>query len=69
MSFDTSGAIAWSTYVGGTAGDPASDISAAGASVYVTGSTRSALWPLAQAGPRPFGGGSDLYIARYTIPR
>lgn len=54
------GEVLWSTYVGGFWEDRILDAALDHAGyIHVTGSTGSASWPLANAGPRPFGGGSD----------
>ena len=66
-AFDTSGTLLWSTYLGGHSSDYATSVSAQAGSVHITGVTNSELWPLARAGPRPFGGASDLFGARYVI--
>jgi hypothetical protein len=59
-AFDPSGAMRWSTYIGGNGPDVATGVSAEAGSVFV-GTTQSELWPLAQAGPRPQAGGGDLF--------
>jgi hypothetical protein len=68
-AFDASGAMLWSTYIGGNGPDVATGASAEAGAVFVAGTTQSELWPLAQAGPRPHAGGGDLFVARYEIPR
>jgi photosystem II stability/assembly factor-like uncharacterized protein len=69
-AFDPSGTMVWSTYLGGVGGyDIASGVSAAADRIYVTGGTNSEIWPLAQAGGRPFGGAGDVFLAGYLIPR
>ncbi|HYS25623.1 MAG TPA: hypothetical protein VEP46_08465 [Vicinamibacterales bacterium] len=69
-AFDPSGTMVWSTYLGGVGGyDTASGVSAAADRIYVTGGTNSEIWPLAQAGGRPFGGDGDVFLAGYLIPR
>ena len=56
----------WSPHLGGTGSTTATAVSAETGTIYVTGGTAAAIWPLAQAGPRPAGAG---FLARYVIPR
>ena len=65
-AFDADGAMMWSTHLGGTGSTTATAVSAETGTIYVTGGTAAAIWPLAQAGPRPAGAG---FLARYVIPR
>jgi hypothetical protein len=69
-AFNASGAVVWSTYVGGIGGnDSVTGVAAEGDRVYVTGTTISEVWPLAESSGRGFGGGSDLFLAGYVMPR
>jgi hypothetical protein len=65
-AFEAGGTMLWSSYVGGTGSTTAAAVSAETGTIYVTGGTAAAIWPLAQAGPRPVGGS---FLARYMIPR
>ena len=68
-ALSSSGGMLWSTFLGGNAPDVVNGVSADAGSIHVVGTTQSAIFPLAQAGPRPFGGNADLLIARYETPR
>jgi hypothetical protein len=68
-AFGPSGVLLWSTFLGGNSPDVVTGVSADAGSIHVVGTTQSEIFPLAQAGPRPFGGNADLLIARYDIPR
>ena len=68
-AFDQSGTMLWSTYLGGNFADSVNSVSAQAGSISVVGTTQSAIWPVAEAGPYPYGGANDLFVARYTILR
>ena len=66
-AFNQSGTMLWSTFLGGNFADSVNSVSAQAGSISVVGTTQSAIWPLAAAGPYPYGGANDLFIARYFL--
>jgi hypothetical protein len=62
---DPAGALAYSTYLGGSAGEHGSSVAVdSSGNIYVAGITQSHDFPLANAFQGLYGGTSDVYVAR-----
>jgi len=71
LKFSTSGARQWATYYGGTGGENGNSIHSDGTSVWITGYTQSANFPLQSLSGAynqgTFGGGTyDAFILKFT---
>lgn len=63
---DTTGTLLWSTYLGGSAGDFASDIALDGsAAVYVRGNTWSADFPTPNGHDTTLDGTADVFLSKF----